>query len=239
MHLYVISAILIPLLGPVYFWLKPELPITSGITFITNYPVFRIFSHFRAWSFFGGSCCFSVINGFMIPCQCLKSYSLLYHEAVNKTISQKHTSLSTIQLYRHIQILERIFNTIFSTYGLMTVLQWIAAVVQIFSFYLIIKLHSTLTIPQWILVALMGGDSLLFSGFVFGVAAKVHQRSTESLLLFQRKSKVERDPWMKRFYRSSWPIKIGFGSVSYVGSLTPLSFMNFNIYQTANLSMLR
>lgn len=239
MHLYVISAFLIPILGPLYFWLKPELPITPGLIGITNYSIIRIFAHFRAWSFFGGSCCFSVISGFMIACQCLKSYTLFYHNSVKKTLITKHPSLSAIQLYRHIQILERIFNTIFSTTSLMTVLQWIAAVVQIFSFYLVIKLHSTLTIPQWILVGLMGGDSVLFSGFVFGVAAKVNQRSMESLLIFKKKWKVEKDPWMKRFYQSCSPLKIGFGAVSYVGNLTPLAFMNFNIFQTVNLIMLQ
>lgn len=239
MHLYTISAVLIPFLGPIYFWLKSELPITRGIFNVTNSPIIHLVSNFRAWSFFSGSCCYCVVNSFMITCHCLKSYTLFYCYSVNRTLIRQRPSFKTIQIYRHLQIFERCLNLIYSSTGLMTIFQLIGIVVQIFSCYLFIKLHSKLNMLQWILIVLMGGDSLVFNGFVFGVAAKVNESSKEKLLTLKRKQKVKKNHLMKRFYRSCPSLKIGFGVVSYIENLTPLAFLNFNFLQTVSLIMLQ
>lgn len=239
MHLYTISAVLIPFLGPIYFWLKSDLPITQGMFQITTFPIIHLVSNFRAWSSFGGSCCFCVVNGFMITCHGLKSYTQFYCNSVNRALTRQRPSFKTIQIYRHLQLFERCLNLIYSTTGLMIIFQLIGIVVQVFSCYLFIKLHSTLTVLQWVLIALMGGDSLLFNGFVFGVAAKVNESSKEQLLTLKKKQKVEKSRWMKRFYGSCPSLKIGFGVVSYVENLTPLAFLNFNFIQTVSLIMLQ
>lgn len=250
MHLYFISSLMLPIFGPFYFWLRPEFPVkllrfpahfnVAAITifnFLHN--VSALLCDAAAWMLFSGSCCFCVINVFMVTCFCLTSYvHLLRFKAERAILSGGSSVKKVVLLYREVQLLHGIFVAVLSESQLMILFQLMGSAVQIFSSYLIIRMYATLGLTQWILVLLMGMDAILFSGLVFGEAAKLYQSSVHMIDVSSRNSTCRRDPWLRRYCRSLSPLKVPFGVEEFVGNLTPLGFLNFNIFQTVNLLLL-
>lgn len=144
--------------------------------------------------------------------------------------------------YRELEILATLLNDV-QRKVLLPNLQILSIITPIMSLYCFINPHHVIPSLTLAFCTMILFDVLLCHYFVFGSAAQVFQHSWKCVQKWRRESKC----WAKRgnlrnlqyfFASSCYPLQIRFGSINFIGILTPLRFINFWITTTVKTSVM-
>lgn len=124
-------------------------------------------------------------------------------------------------------------------------IQIISIIVGVISSYTWMNLRDILPHSMLATFALAEVDVALTQGFIFGAASHVYTH-TKKLLPLTWKREARRISFKKqgdrksarKFIRSCAPIKIRCGSLNYIGSLTPLRFIDFSFVTSIKLTFM-
>lgn len=214
------------------YYLLPECTSPSSPSLSPHFILFLLIN-LLLWSYSIQCAVFVVIGVTMLSSMSIRRFLIIYHhQLLHPPISSKSTLI-----YRQIQILTGLLNTLHSTWILVPLLITVSSH-QVFSTYGLIRFHNDhlnfltyclfLILPCQGVLVIMGMFTALSD--VFRMSKKVKGHLTRS----HRGSK-----WLSRWHKGCPLIKIKFGALNYVDSMTPLMFENFALAQTANMLLVK
>ncbi|CAL8129017.1 unnamed protein product [Orchesella dallaii] len=175
----------------------------------------------------------------------VQSYCLLrYIQNAGKCItSAPKKATKYLLLCRHIQILNRYYNLVQQN-GLIIAHNIMLTFGFIISFFTLISLGTKISFPEFLLFGSASIDGATVILICYSFMGQLHSTSklvctpTREQLLYNNVTRLQRK-WIQRYTKSLSNLKSYVGDVNFVEELTPLVMLNFCIYQTASLLLLK
>jgi len=144
----------------------------------------------------------------------------------------------TVQTFREMQIVMILYNSFHQRIVLPAILTVTVNVIST-STFLIVASGSEVPLPllTFNVVALLIGIAI--EVVAFGAAGKIHERSSQMIHQLKHRPVYIKHKLVRLSVRSFVPLKIQFGSTSFMEKSTCLSVIEFTMGQTANLLLTR
>jgi len=162
-----------------------------------------------------------------------------YLETINCSLIKNQSHGKAILFkYRKLQILSRIFNTIFHTF--FNEMIGLVALTSISLAFCIIKLHKEIPMVGILTGSMYFVTGLVLVSCVLGLCGSIQQKSISVLICLTntaRKLRTNNKTDLKAI-RSCVPLNVKLGSATNISRKTPVYFLHFIFEQTVNLVLL-
>lgn len=138
-------------------------------------------------------------------------------------------------LFRHVQILEIIFNNFHrSTIDFEIATMIVTLPISLFA---LIKIDE-LNLAQKLFFTLAVLDTPFVILCNFGIISELYNTASAFLSYIRSHAGIQKDKYLKRYVRS-WPIlKVKFGSANFVDKMTPVKSLDVSLNVTASLLLM-
>lgn len=207
-----------------------------------------ILTNILLWSYSIQCAVFAVIGVEMLGAMTIRSFLKYYardmleipltRASIPSTVSSPkliRIMFKNMHVYRRIQILAKILNEVHSTWILIPLLFTVSSH-QVFSLYGAIKFNGQLNFMSYCLFGILANQGVLVIMGMFTALGDVHKMSTKVKTRLEKAHRGHK--WLSRFHKGCALVKIRFGALNYVDSMTPLMFENFALAQAANMLLM-
>ncbi|CAL8129040.1 unnamed protein product [Orchesella dallaii] len=215
-------------------------PVLNSMDYLTKF--LFLATNLWIWSYSVQCAVFIVIGVVMLGAMSIRSF-LKYYErqmllstpnSCGSTSKNQKTLLKNALIYRRLQLLTSRFNYIHQLQILVPLLFTVTSH-QVFSVYGTIKFKGQLNFVSYALFVILGSQGFLVIMGMFTALADVFSMSNQVKKKLEKKHRCHK--WLRRFHAACPIIKIRFGRLNFIDTITPLVFENFAFVQTTNILM--